>query len=110
MRNFECDDVYRNEMNWLCYRLIDESDYQYNGVKYVHMSFLYLLCSDQSQESKTRHQDLPLRVSQDTIGKEDTTIIYIIAELLLLLSRNLFLTCFIRFLCFRLCGRGVKRP
>lgn len=45
-------------------------------------TYTYSACSDQSKKSGARHQDLPLRVSQDIIGEETTSTIHAIIELL----------------------------
>ena len=48
----------------------------------LHLLYTYSACSDQSKKSGARHQDLPLRVSQDIIGEETTSTIHAIIELL----------------------------
>ena len=43
-------------------------------------TYTYSACSDQSKKSGARHQDLPLRVSQDIIGEETTSTIHAIID------------------------------
>jgi hypothetical protein len=59
------------------------------------MSILYLFHSDKSQKSETRHQDLPLRVSQDVIGEGGPLLVYSTNfEFLFCSPHALNLTCF----------------
>ena len=77
---------------------------------FLHFHILY---SDQSQKSVARHQDLPLRVSQDMIGEESAYDIYSVIESLqcsaLQYSCFLFLIFSIRLCCVRLSGGGIQR-